>query len=91
MDFTDTGHSMNADYAPGQTPSAAPVIQQGANVFGTLNSIREANNAFNAEQADKQMAYQTWSQEKAMNFNSKEAQRKSRLCLSRLSALPQRQ
>lgn len=75
MDFTDTGHSMNADYAPGQTPSAAPVIQQGANVFGTLNSIREANNAFNAEQADKQMAYQTWSQEKAMNFNSKEAQK----------------
>ena len=50
-------------------------IQQGADVFGTLNSIREANNAFNAEQADKQMAYQTQSQEKAMNFNAKEAQK----------------
>ena len=50
-------------------------IQQGADVFGTLNSIREANNAFNDEQADKQMAYQTQSQEKALNFNAKEAQK----------------
>lgn len=80
MDFTDTGHSMNADYppdayvAPGAGASAG-VIQDGANAFNTANAIWQANNAFNAEQADKQMAYQTASQERAMNFNSKEAQK----------------
>lgn len=75
MDFTDTGHSLNADYEPGMTPAYAGVIQQGADAFNTANTIWQANNAFNAEQADKQMAYQTASQERAMNFNSEEAQR----------------
>lgn len=75
MDFTDTGHSLNADYEPGMTPATAGVIQQGADAFNTANTIWQANNAFNAEQADKQMAYQTASQERAMNFNSDEAKR----------------
>lgn len=75
MDFVDTGHSMNADYAPGGTPATAGVIQDSANAFNQANAIWQANNAFNAEQADKQMAYQTASQERAMNFNSAEAQK----------------
>lgn len=53
----------------------AAVVQDGANAFNTANAIWQANNAFNAEQADKQMAYQTASQERSMNFNAKEAQK----------------
>lgn len=87
MDYTGTGRSMNADSHiplappdPGITgipspPPDASVIQTGADAFNTANTIWQANNAFNAEQADKQMAYQTASQERAMNFNSREAQK----------------
>ena len=64
MDYTDTGRSMNADSSillapedPGITglpspPQQAGVIQDGADAFITANTIWEANNAFNAEQAD---------------------------------------
>lgn len=72
MDFTDTGHSMNASPDP---PAQAGGIQTGASAFNAANAIWQANNAFNASQADKQMAYQTASQERAMNFNAKEAQK----------------
>ena len=63
MDFTDTGHSMNADYEPGATPAPgllndSSVIQAGANAFNTANTIWQANNAFNAEQANQQQNYQ---------------------------------
>lgn len=88
MDFTDTGHSMNADFPPGKIVAGgsgivgnsgpdrtAAVVSQAATPFETANSIWQANNAFNAEQADKQMAYQTQSQQAAMNFNAKEAQK----------------
>lgn len=72
MDFTDTGHSMNAEP---DSPALVDSIESGASAFATANSIWEANNAFNADQAEKQMAYQTASQDRAMNFNSKEAQK----------------